>query len=251
MQEAQAIIERIRRVSATVQRLDIAIDKAHRNISAGQLFLARTTATLDPYLREPWTPVYRSGSTLTIERPAGQVYTPGQIVSLMGPVGKPLPLREKIRTLLLIAHEATPAALIMLAESALAQGTAVSLALLGAATHYPLEALPEEVEVIRGNDQGKWPDQPEALRWAEQVFAVAPPPYDVPYYTQLLDSIRQVRMEVPAQYVFGLFQPPLPCGVGACQACLIRRSGEEVPACTEGMAFDLTTLHLLAPEGKA
>ena len=250
MQEAQAIIERVRRVSATVQRLDIAVDKAHRSIGAGQLFLARSTASLDPYLREPWTPVHRNGSTLTVERPAGQVYTPGQIVSLIGPVGRPLPLRENIRTLLLIANESTPAALLMLAENALAKGAAVTLALIGAAMHYPLEALPQEMEVIRGDERGQWPDQPDTLRWAEQVFAVAPPPFDLPYYGLLLASLREVRVEVAASVAFGLFQPPLPCGVGACQACLIRRGGEEVPACTEGMAFDLTTLHLLTPEGR-
>ncbi len=245
MQETQAIIERIRRVSATVQRLDVAVEKNQRDIGAGQMFLARTTDSLDPYLREPWTPVRREGSHLVFERPGGRSYSPGQVVTLLGPIGSPIPLRESISALLLIAYEATPASLLMLAEKTLAKGASVTLILFGAALHYPLEALPQEIEILRGDDRGNWPGQEETLRWAEQILAVAPPPYDVPYYGQLLESIRQVRIEIPAGYVYGLFQPPMPCGIGACQACLIRCGSEEVPACVEGPAFDLLSIHAL------
>ena len=248
MREAEAIIERVRRVSATVQRLDVAVDKSHHTVGAGQLFLVRTTASLDPYLREPWTPVRIDGAYLVMERPAGQVYTPGQVIRLIGPVGKPIPLRESIRTLLLIAYEATPASLLLLAETALGRGLAVTLALVGAALHYPLEALPEELEVIRADDEGQWADQPETLRWAEQIVAVAPPPFDMTYYGKLLQNVRQARIEIPPQHVFGLFQPAMPCGVGACQACLVRSEGEEKPACVEGPAFDLLTLNELSQE---
>ncbi len=248
MQEAQAIIERVRRVSATVQRLDVSVNKAHRNSRPGQLFLARTAISLDPYLREPWIPVRRDGSYLVFERPAGQTFAIGQVVSLLGPVGKPIPLRETTRTVLLIAYEATPASLLMLAEAALKQGAAATLALIGAALHYPLEALPEELEIVRGDDHGSWPDQPETLKWAEQIFAVAPPPFEVGAYAQLLDRIREARLEVPPQHVFGLFQPPMPCGVGACQACLVRCGGEEVAACIEGPAFDLLSMNAVLSE---
>jgi hypothetical protein len=249
MQESQAIIERVKRVSATIQRLEVAVDRAHQNAGPGQTFLARMTLSLDPYLREPWTPIRREASCLIFERAAGTVYTPGQVVSLIGPVGKPIPLRENIRTLLLIAHESAPVSLLYLAETALAKGIAVTLVLGGAAVHYPLEALPQEVEVIRADDDGHWAEQPEAFRWAEQIFSVAPPPFDIPYYTKLLENARTTRVEVSAQYIFGLFQPPLPCGVGACQACLIRRDGEEVATCLEGPAFDLTLLNALRTEG--
>src|SRR6185295_18132361 len=163
-------------------------------------------------------------------------------------VGKPIPLRETARTILLIANEATPASLLFLAETALAKGAAVTLALIGASLQYPIDALPPEIEVIRGDASGQWPNQPETLRWAEQIFVVAPPPFDIPYYTQLLGAVREARVEVPPQHVFGLFQPPMPCGVGACQACLVRRGGEEVPACLEGPAFDLLTLNVLLSE---
>ncbi len=250
MLEAQAIIERVRRVSATVQRLDIAVDKAHRKVSAGQLFLGRTTVSLDPYLREPWIPIQLDGVRLTFERPVGQgqVYLPGQVVSLLGPIGKPIPLREAARTLLLVAQDATPASLLFLAETALKKGGAVALALIGAALHYPLEALPERIEVIKGDADGSWANQPETLRWADQIVTVAPPPFDLTYYGKLLARVREGRIEVPAKYIYGLFQPPMPCGVGACQACLVRSEGEDKPACVEGPAFDLLTLNALSEQ---
>ncbi|MCC7448552.1 MAG: hypothetical protein IT324_14115 [Anaerolineae bacterium] len=248
MQEIQAVIERVRRVSATIQRLEIAVDRSHRgilNVEAGQLFLVRATESLDPYLREPWTPVRREKSRLIIERPVSQTCTPGQVVSLMGPVGKPIPLRDTGRTLLLIAYEATPASLLLLAETALGKGVSVAMVLIGAALHYPLEALPEEMEIVRGTDDGKWASQADTFKWADQIVAVASPPFDMPYYGKLLASLRDIRVEVPTGHVYGLFQPPMPCGIGACQACLIRSGSQEVAACLEGPAFDLLTLKAL------
>ena len=248
MQQAQAIIERVRRISATTIRLDVAVDKQQRNVDAGQLFLARTTGSLDPYLREPWTPVRRDGTCLIVERPATQTFSPGQVVDLLGPVGKPIPLRESVRKLLLMAYDSTPSSLLLLAETALAKGIAVTLALIGTATQYPLELLPQEIEIVRGTDKGDLPDKATTLRWADQIVAVAPPPSDIGYYARLLDAVREMRVQVPSDYVFGLLQPPMPCGVGACQACVVRVGRDEVPACLYGPAFDLLSLRSLPTE---
>jgi hypothetical protein len=245
MQEAQAIVERIRRISATLQRLDLAVDKAHREVSAGQLFLARTVDSFDSYLREPWVPVGHQSNQLVFERPANRVYLPGQIINLIGPIGKPIPLLPSTRTLLLIAFESTPAALLMLADTVLERGGAVTLALLGRAQHYPVEALPDEMEVTRAEDYDHWTERDPVLRWADQVVAVAPPVFDLPAYARLLDNIREIRMEPPADYVLGLFHSPMPCGIGACQACLVNLNGDETAAaCVDGPAFDLRTVKL-------
>src|ERR1044071_3670342 len=139
MHQAQAIIERVRRVSATIQRIDVAVDKPHQNPSAGQFFLARVTESLDPYLREPGIPGHCEGSSVIIERSAMESFAPGDVVNLLGPIGKPIPLRENARTLLLIAYEASPVSLLLLAETALKKGQGVLLALLGAALHYPID----------------------------------------------------------------------------------------------------------------
>ncbi len=245
MQEAQAIIERIRRVSATLQRLDVALDKAHRSVAPGQFFLARVGESLDPYLREPWVPVRGQGSTLTVERPAGRVYAPGQVVSLIGPVGRPIPVKDSTRSLLLIAFEATPASLLMVAEAALGKGASVVLALLGRAADYPFEGLPQELEITRAEELGRWSERDNVFRWADQVIAVAPPPYDGPFYSNLLAAVREVRIDVASGAVVGLFQPPMPCGVGACGACLVRCGAEDIPACVEGPAFDLLSVNVV------
>ncbi len=248
MHQAQAIIERVRRVSATIQRIDVAVDKPHQNISAGQFFLARLTESLDPYLREPWIPVHCEGSSVIVERSAIESFAPGDVVNLLGPIGKPIPLRATARSLLLIAYEASPVSLLLLAETALRGGQSVALALFGAALHYPLDVLPQEIEIIRGDDEGNWPNQPQSLHWAEQIVAVAPPQFDLRYYARLLQSLRQERIEVPADYAYGLFQPPMPCGVGACQACVIRCGKDELPACLEGPAFDLLAVTEIVKE---
>ncbi len=248
MQQAQAIIERVRRVSGSTQHLDVAVEKPQRAVGPGQIFLARRNESLDPYLREPWTPVSRDGGTVVIERPTTQYYVPGDVVNLIGPVGKSIPLRETARTLLLIAYESAPTSLLMLAEDALRKGLAVTLALTGAALHYPLDGLPQEIEIIRGEADGTWPSQTDTLRWAEQVVAVAPPPFDVQYYAGLLTALQDIRVEVPSDYAYALYQPPMPCGIGACRACLLNYSKEEILACLDGPAFDLLRLTAVMKE---
>lgn len=245
MLEAQAIIERVRRVAATLQRLDIAADVGHRNGGPGQLFLARTHDVYAPYLREPWIPVGRAGQHLVIERPANRIYIPGQVVSLIGPVGRPLDPPPTVRNLLLIAYESTPAALLMLADVILSRQGAVSLALIGRATDYPVEALPAEMEVVRASAEDAWTERDKMLAWADQVVAVALPNDATTLYTRLVDRIRAVRLELTPGFAFGFFHGPMPCGVGACQACLVTLSdGADVPACVDGPMFDLGLVKL-------
>lgn len=244
MRDAQTIIERVRRTSTALQRLEIAVESGHRSVQPGQHFLARLTESWDPYLREPWIPVHQQGNSITIERPAGHSYQPGQVVSLLGPVGKPISLRDSTRTLLLIAYDSTPASLLMLAEQALTAHIGVTLVLVGAAQQYALEALPAEIEVLRGDDKGEWPEQRQNFGWADQIIAIAPPPHDLKRYGRLLEAARTVRVEIPAGYLIGLFQPPMPCGVGACQACLIRCQHNEMLACIDGPAMDLLDVAL-------
>lgn len=245
MLEAQAIIERVRRIAATVQRLDLAVAAPHRTIGPGQLFLARTHDVYAPYLREPWIPVSSNGNHLIIERPANRLYTPGQIVSLIGPVGRPLDPPPSVRNLLLIAYEASPVALLLLATAILNRKGAVAMALIGRAADYPVEALPPEVEVVRAPSEEAWTDRHRMLSWANQVVAVALPHDTATLYTRLVDRIRAVRLELPPDFAFGMFHAPMPCGVGACQACVVTLSdGVDAPACVDGPAFDLSLVKL-------
>lgn len=242
MNDLAAIIERVRRVSATTQRLDVAVEGADR-IQPGQHFLARLTESWDPYLREPWIPVKAGAKTVTIELPTGTIYQPGQVAYLLGPIGQPILLTEGARTLLLIAYDTTPTSLLMLANAALRRKMSVTLALVGAARNYALEALPPELEIVRGDDHGEWADQRASIGWADQIVAVALP-HDTTRYSKLLEMTLRVRVELPHGYVSGLFQPTLPCGVGACRACLVACHRQEALACLEGPSFDLLRVTL-------
>jgi hypothetical protein len=54
-----------------------------------------------------------------------------------------------------------------------------------------------------------------------------------------------LRAEIPSNYLFGVFRPALPCGVGACQACMVRLRGGALPlACADGPALDMTEVIL-------
>lgn len=244
MRDTTAIIERVRRTAANLQRLEVAVEGTQREVQPGHHFLARLSNSginsWQPYLREPWIPIRQQGNSLVIERPAEYAYQPGQIVSLLGPLGRPIPLYPLARTLLLIAYDAAPASLLMLAETALARHISVTLILVGTARRYALEALPEQIEVQHGDDQGNWPEQRTAFQWADQIVAVAPPSHESTRYARLIEGVRKVRIEIPEDYLLGLFQPPLPCGVGACQACLVRVGSTESAACIDGPAYDLT-----------
>jgi hypothetical protein len=244
MQEIQGIIERVKRVSTTLQRVDVVLNQGQASVGVapGQLFLVRSTPSLDPFLREPWTPVARDGARLTVELSGEVTYRTEQFVSLIGPIGRPIPLRDTIRALLLVVFEATPAALLTLANAVIGRKGAVVLVLVGAAAQYPLDLLPMEIEVIRAETLTRWENRDYHLKWADQIVALAPPPHDAARYRELMDEAKRVRLTMPEGFAYGLFQPPLPCGIGACAACLVRWDGDDVPACLEGPAFDLAKL---------
>lgn len=240
MLEAQAIIERVRGVSASVQRLDLSVDRAHAEVNAGEIFLARSVESLDPFLREPWIPVQKAQTTVTVEIPTGKTYWPGQVVSLLGPVGRPFPLRETSRRLLLIAVDAMPSALLLCAQAAIERKDAVVLVLVGAARQYPREALPAELEILSAESILTWEHGGPTLKWAQQTIAVAAPPFSTERYTDLLSLAQTTMIGIAEQFIYGLYQPPLPCGVGACSACLTRCGSHDIAVCTEGFALDLT-----------
>ncbi|MBN1679403.1 MAG: hypothetical protein JW966_03875 [Anaerolineae bacterium] len=250
MRETQAIIERVRQASADHQQLDLAVDPALAQLQPGQSLLARPvdapiTGTAASYLREQWIPVDVQTARITVEVPAQPVYAPGTVISLLSPVGCPIPLRPQSRHLLLIAEDTAPTPLIFLARRRLADGVAVTLVLGGQATGYPLELLPPEVEILHGETDWTWPDQVDTLTWADQVIALAPSFAYTDAYGSLFNVISQLRhQDIPDDYVCGLFYWRLACGTGACQACQVSCRGRDLLACVDGPAVDLKKVRL-------
>jgi len=241
MRETQAIIERVRRISAQIQQLDLSVDSSLNQLQAGQTLYARLLENTgwNPYLREQWIPVAVRAGQMIIELTGG-TYAPGQVVSILAPLGHPVPLRPHLTHLLMIAEDTMPTPLIWLARTLIARGVAVTLVLGGLALEYPLELLPPEVEILRGDSDWKWPDQIDTLSWADQVIALAPSYAQMTAYEGLYYTIAQVHQRnIPDGYILGLFYQRLACGAGACQACQIATHHGDRLICADGPAFDL------------
>ncbi len=251
MKETQAYIERIRRVNREYQRLDLAVDDSLANIQAGQALLVRRiekdyeAEVWDPYLRELWFPVEaQARSILVVEQRARQPFLPGQLLSIIGPVGSPIRLRQKLRNILLIAHDSSPAALLFMLSPLLARDVSITLVLMGAARQYEASHLPEALELIRAEDNLGWNDMVMTLGWADQIFALGTPGEELASFAKILRLVRSRRTVLPPRFIYGMLQRQLPCGLGACHACMVNtRQGHKLQ-CVDGPAFDLTTLRL-------
>ena len=250
MKETQAYVERIRRVSRDYQRLELAVDKSLSQMRAGQAVLSRRIDKdyeiqhWDPYLRELWFPVDIHDSNIVVELSSREDYAPGQLLSLMGPVGKPFRFRRKLRNILLIAYQTAPGPLLLMLPVLQSNQVSVTMVMMGSSRDYDTSHLPEEVEILHAEDDLNWPDMVMTLGWADQVFALVGQGNELAYFAQLMELVYERRNDVPENYIFGVFQRRLPCAVGACCACMLRTRDSSALQCLDGPAFDLTTLRL-------
>jgi hypothetical protein len=240
MKETQAIIERVRRVNAAYQHLELAVDESLTKIKPGQSLLARLNDRWDPYLREQWWPVNLVNNRLIIERPGVLRYEPGQVVSVLGLIGQPFRFRRSLRNVLLIAYNTPPTCLLMTVPWLLSNNISVTMVLLGSAAEYATQHIPAQVEIVRGDEELNWANRVMTVGWADQVLAAVGQDDEMMRFGQLWTLFTQLRAEIPKNYLFGVFQPVLPCGAGACSACMLRMSPGMKLVCTEGPSFDLT-----------
>jgi dihydroorotate dehydrogenase electron transfer subunit len=182
---------------------------------------------------------------MTVEALTTDRYEPGDVIDMFGPIGRQFNYRNTLRNVLLVAYDTPPFPLLMTIPYLLGNSVSVTLVLLGAAAQYPTNLLPPEVEVIRGDDKANpmdWQNQVITIGWADQVFAVVPPGNELAYFERLWQVFNQRRADIGKFYLWGVFQSILPCGVGACDACMIRtQDGYRLP-CVEGPALDLHTV---------
>lgn len=246
MKETEAIIERIKRVNDTHQQVYLAVDTSLNGILPGQSVLARANAEnqFDPYLREQWFPVSSGVNRLVVERPASIRYEPGQVVSLIGIIGQPFRFRKTLRNVLLIASDTAPTPLLPIVPLLIANRIAVTLVLLGRAAKYGTAHLPPEVEVQLGDDDLNWQNRVTTVGWADQVFVAVAPYDELANFRLIWNMFHEVRADIPQNHLFGVFNPILPCGVGACSACMLQLKGTTALICAEGPAFDLTEVVL-------
>ena len=251
MRDSQAYIERIRRVNRDHQWLELAVDKSLASLRFGQALLVRRIEKnydiqhWQPYLRQLWFPVeVRSDSSVVVEQPISSQWQPGQLLSVIGPIGNPARFRRKLRNILLIAMDTAPGPLLMALPTLLANNSSVTMVLMGAARGYETSHLPEEIEITHAEDDLTWQDMVMTLGWADQAFALAAPGAEQDSFSALMRLVRERRHDVPANAIFGIFRRDMPCGVGACFACAIRDGNVMNLLCLDGPAFDLARLIL-------
>jgi hypothetical protein len=243
MRELILNIEKVRRINETHQHLVLSLDPALMNLKAGQSLLARVDGSPD-YLREQWFPVSISKTEIVVERPADRLYMPATPVHVLSMIGQPFRYRRTLRAVLLIAYNTPPTPLVLSIPSLLANQVSVTLVLLGSAAAYKTEHLAPEVEVIIGDADLNWANRVTTVGWADQIFVTVDPADELTAFRRLWALFAQLRNEIPKAYLFGVFQPILPCGVGACGACMIRTKTGAAASCTQGPAFDLTEMSL-------
>ncbi len=247
MKETEAIIERVKRINVGFQHLELAVDPSLMQIKPGQSLLAQMSIVdWHPYLREHWWPIAITQGKLIVERPIEESYEPGQIVQLLGLVGQPYRFRRVLRNVLLLAYNTPPTPLLMTIPWLLGNNISITIVLLGSAKDYETPHLPPEIEIVQGegNDVLSWPNQVMTVGWADQVFVTVAPRNELSNFHQVLMRFQERRVDIPQNYLFGVFQPTLPCGAGACQACMINMQKGTPLACLEGPAFDLTQMIL-------
>ena len=166
---------------------------------------------------------------------------PGDTLPLFGPLGKGYRLDPRSQNILLVGGGLGVAAVMALADQALAGGKSVTL-LQGARTAaklFPHQMLPADVESISATDDGSTGHHgyvtdllPDYLSWADQVFACGPNPM----FASMADVMRKARSRKPVQ---ALLEERMGCGTGVCYGCAVfTRKGVRL-VCKDGPRFEL------------
>ena len=254
MKESQAVVQRVRRLDKTYQRIDIAIDSSLQSIKPGNALLARPKSMRQermwhPYTRSIWWPVDLKNQLLVIDRPTEERYEPGDVIDIIAPIGQPYRFRRTLHNVLLVAYDTDPSCLLLNIPWLINNNVGVTLVLLGWARQYPFQSLPPQVEIAVGEDGEhilEWQSQVTTIGNADQVFVAVSAGNEMARFQEIWTLFSNRRNDIGKNYLFGVFQNLLPCGVGACDACMIPTKDGYKLACVDGPAFDLATLPFIS-----
>jgi len=165
----------------------------------------------------------------------------GDGLTMFGPLGRGYSINPDAQNMLLVGGGLGMAALIALAEQAVAAGKSVTL-LQGARTAsklYPPDLLPPEVEALSATDDGSAGHRgyvtdllPQHFSWADQIFACGP----TPMFAGMAKVVREARSRKPVQ---ALLEERMGCGTGICYGCAVfTRRGVRL-VCKDGPRFEL------------
>lgn len=144
------------------------------------------------------------------------------MVDVLGLVGQPIRFKRNLRNVLLVAYDTPPTPLLMTIPWLMGNKVGVTLVLLGTANGYDTQHLNPEVEVIQGDDEINWQNQVMTVGWADQILAVVNTDDELGRFRKLMARFEERRAIIPQNYLFGIFTSLLPCGAGACHACMLQ-----------------------------
>lgn len=248
MKDSRARIERITRVNAHTLHVDLATeDETVKHMKPGQSMLVRVgdmhgeRQLWTPYLREQWWMIgVVARDVVRVELPFTADLQTGQVVQLLAPIGQPYRFRRNLGHVLLIAYNAMPSPLVTMVPSLLKNNVNITLVLMGTARSYDTQTLPPEVEVIRADDKLEWDAMVRTISETDQTFIVVAQDDELMRFHEVLEVVQKRRPNIAENVLWGVFRPPLPCGVGACDACALRLKDGVKLVCVDGPAFDLT-----------
>lgn len=173
----------------------------------------------------------------------------GAALDLLGPLGRGFSIHPAQRRLLLVAEDRAVSPLLALIGPQLDRQGSVEL-LLEAKTAgdlLPAALLAPAVEYYTATTDGSagHPGTLEeplraALLWADAVAAAGSPAF----LRRLGGLLHEVRFGAGAGFAQVVAPVDLPCGVGACLACLVESGHGWHRACQRGPVFDLVELTL-------
>jgi hypothetical protein len=214
---------RVIEVAAVGGSIRVECEGPNPGAAAGQMCLALARLPNQPLLRVPLFLLQLRERHPGFYVPATHAYArlaPGDRLDLIGPAGHGFRLPASSGHLLIIASSLERLACAV--ESALQRGLAVT-----ALTPRSAELLPPDVEIHRG------PLDADLARWADVVAL------DVADPAARAARLRALAPERGPGYVQALQLPPVPCGVGACQACWVHlpHANARKLACVDGPVF--------------
>lgn len=191
--------------------------------AAGQPCLALAALPNQPLLREPLYLLPPRDRRPAFYVPGSHAYArlaPGDRLDLIGPAGRGFRLPPEGGHLLVIAGSLERLAALI--EVALQRGLAVTVL-----TPRTAELLPSDVEIHRG------PVTEGLARWADLVAL------DVADPAARAARLHDLAPDRGSLYVQALHTQPMPCGVGACQACWVNlaHANARKLACVDGPVF--------------
>jgi hypothetical protein len=214
---------RVIEVAAVGGSIRIECEGPNPGAAAGQMCLALAALPNQPLLRVPLFLLPLRDRRPGFYVPAAHAYArlaPGDHLDLIGPAGSGFRLPADGGHLLIIASSLERLACAV--EAALQRDLAVT-----ALTPRSADLLPPDVEIHRG------PLDAELARWADVVAL------DVADPAARAARLRALAPERGPGYVQALHLPPVPCGVGACQACWVHlaHANARKLACVDGPVF--------------